>query len=151
MAKRKRPQNVVAFPASRIVRKVVASPAVQTRPEGFLSEEREERLDRMAELIAERAKRAISEWQAAEGLPDEIHMLVNRIEEISQVAGGLPAVEVARLYECLPPREEATQGLSSVEIRLLDQLADATRDPNSAVSRALAARQRRNAAVEGMT
>lgn len=150
MAKRKRPQNVVAFPASRIVRKVVASPAVQTKPEVFLSEEREERLDRMAELIAERAKRAISEWQAAEGLPDEIHMLVNRIEEISRVSGGLPAVEVARLYECLPPREEATQGLSSVEIRLLDQLADATKDPNSAVSRALAARQRRNTTAEGM-
>lgn len=151
MAKRKRPQNVVAFPASRIVRRAADGPSVPDEPEKLLSEEREQRIDRMAELIAERAKRAISEWQAAEGLPDEIHMLVNRIEEISQVAGGLPAVEVARLYECLPPREEATQGLSSVEIRLLDQLADATRDPNSAVSRALAARQRRNAAVEGMT
>lgn len=150
MAKRKRSQNIVAFPASRIVRKVVVTKPVPIKPGKFLSEEREQRLDRMAELIAERAKRAISEWQAVEGLPDEIRMLVNRIEEIAKVAGGLPAVEVARLYECLPPREEATQGLSSVEIRLLDQLAGATRDPDSAVSRALAARQRRNATTEGM-
>lgn len=141
MAKRKRPQNVVAFPASRIVRRAADGPSVPDEPQRLLSEEREQRLDRMAELIAERAKRAISEWQAAEGLPDEITMLVNRITEIAKFPDGLPAVEVARLYECLPPREEATQGLSAAEIQLLAQLDEATKDPNSAMSRALAKRR----------
>jgi len=143
MAKRKRPQNVVAFPASRVVRKVRQEPAA-TAPKSELEVE----VDELSEMIADRVKKAIRRWQAAEGLPDEITMLVDRITEIAKFPDGLPAVEVARLYECLPPREEATQGLSSVEIRLLDQLADATKDPDSAVSRALAARQKRKAAVE---
>lgn len=147
MAKRKRPQNVVAFPASRIVRTVVKSGGVAPSP---ASQRLDEEMDRFSELIADRAKKAIRKWQAAEGLPDEITILVDRITEIAKFPDGLPAVEVARLYECLPPREEATQGLSSAEIRLLEQLADATKDPNSAVSRALAARQSRNATAEGM-
>ena len=138
MAKRKRPQNVIAFPASRVVRTVVRQEPPATAPK---SDRLEAEVDGLSEMIADRVKKAVRKWQAAEGLPDEITMLVDRITEIAKFPDGLPAVEVARLYECLPPREEATHGLSSAEIRLLEQLDEATKDPNSAMSRALAKRQ----------
>ena len=141
MAKRKRPQNVVAFPKNRIVRKVKGPARVAPVPAPPPTQELDAQSDKLAELIAERAKRVIQKWQAAEGMPDEITMLVDRITEIAKFPDGLPAVEVARLYECLPPREEATQGLSSAEMRLLEQLDEATKDPNSAMSRALAKRR----------
>jgi len=138
MAKRKRPQNVIAFPASRVVRTVVRQEPPATAPK---SDRLEAEVDGLSEMIADRVKKAVRKWQAAEGLPDEITMLVDRITEIAKFPDGLPAVEVARLYECLPPREEATQGLSSAEMRLLEQLDEATKDPNSAMSRALAKRR----------
>jgi len=147
MAKRKRPQNVVAFPVSRIVRKAKGPARAAPIPAPPPTQELDAQSDKLAELIAERAKRVIQKWQAAEGMPDEITMLVNRITAIARLSGGLPAVEVARLYECLPPREEATQGLSSAELRLLDQVAEAAKDPGSAFSRALALRQQERAEV----
>lgn len=147
MAKRKRPQNVVAFPESRIVRKVKGLARVAPIPAPPPTQELDAQSDKLAELIAERAKRVIQKWQAAEGMPDEITMLVDRITAIARLSGGLPAVEVARLYECLPPREEATQGLSSAELRLLDHVAGAAKDPGSAFSRALALRQQERAEV----
>jgi len=144
MAKRKRPQNVVAFPASRVVRKVVRQEPAATAPK---SDRLEAEVENLSEMIADRVKKAIRKWQAAEGLPDEITMLVDRITEIAKFPDGLPAVEVARLYECLPPREKATQGLSSAELLLLDQVTGASTDPNSAFSRALALRQQERAEV----
>ena len=147
MAKRKRPQNVVAFPESRIVRKVKGSARVPPVPAPAPTQELDAQSDKLAELIAERAKRVIQKWQAAEGMPDEITMLVDRITAIANCPDGLPAVEVARLYECLPPREKATQGLSSAELRLLDQVTGASTDPNSAFSRALALRQQKHTEV----
>lgn len=78
--------NVLAFPTAAIVRHEAAKPVrarrkAQTKAvaEPPLSQEREERLDRMAELIAERAKRHIAEWQAQRGMPSEESALVGRL------------------------------------------------------------------------
>lgn len=149
MAKRKRPQNVVAFPTSRIVRKVKGPARVPPVPAPAPTQELDAQSGKLAELIAERAKRVIQKWQAAEGMPDEITMLVDRITAIANCPDGLPAVEVARLYECLPPREEATEGLDSESLRLLEQLDARSQDPDSAFSRALAKRAARKEVPNG--
>lgn len=82
------------------------------------------------------------EWQSAEGLPDEITMLVDRVSALAKCPDGLPAVEVARLYECLPPRDEATQGLDSESLRLLDRTVELARDENGPFRRVLERRLR---------
>jgi hypothetical protein len=86
--------NVLPFPCAAIVRHEAPKrsrrkAAAKTVAEPMLSPEREERLDRMAELLAERAKRRIAEWQAQEGMPDEETMLLARLEALSGRPGGL--------------------------------------------------------------
>lgn len=141
--------DVIQFPKARRVRSApkVRKPRAKPTPP-LLSpptenSEREQRIDKIAEMLSERAKKSIREWQAAEGLPDEATMLVDRLTALAKRPDGLPAVEVARLYECLPPRDDVTQGLDSESLRLLERTAELARDENGPFRRALDRRLRR--------
>ncbi len=122
------------------VRKPRAKPAPPLPPRE--TSERDDQVEKLANMIAERARKRMREWQSAEGLPDEITMLVDRVSALAKHPDGLPAVEVARLYECLPPRDDVTQGLDSESLRLLERTAELARDENGPFRRALDRRLR---------
>ena len=96
--------NVLQFPCAAIVHGAVAKPArtrrkaaAKSAAEPQLSREREEQLDRMAELVAERAKRRITAWQAKEGMPDEEAALIGRLEQLSYRREGLNNLTLYRM------------------------------------------------------
>ena len=97
--------NVLPFPCAAMVRHDVAKP-VRTRrktvakaaAEPLLSREREEQLDRMAEVVAERAKRRIAEWQAQQGMASEESALVARLAVLAGSRGdGLNTMTLYQL------------------------------------------------------
>ena len=72
--------NVLAFPK-------MDSPRQGTAHSRF-SPELEGQVDRVAELLADRAQRAIREWQAQQGMPSEEAALVARLEALASSRGG---------------------------------------------------------------
>jgi hypothetical protein len=60
---------VVSFPASRIVRRPTKQPSPRMG----------EQMDRVAELLAQRARKVMSDWEQAEGRPNEISLITARL------------------------------------------------------------------------
>ncbi len=70
---------------------VLAFPKMDSRRQGAahsrFSPELEGQVDRVAELLADRAQRAIGEWQAQQGMPSEEAALVARLEALAGSRG----------------------------------------------------------------
>lgn len=96
--------NILLFPRSAWVSHKTTKP-VRTRrkadpktgAEPHMTREREAEIDRLAELVVNRTKRRIAEWQAQQGLPSEEAMLLARLEVLSSRPEGLETLTLYRL------------------------------------------------------
>lgn len=96
--------NVLPFPCAAIVRHDVAKPVRSRRkvaPKAsaalHMSPQQEEQIDKLAEILVERAKRRIAAWQAQEGMPDEEAALIGRLEQLSYRREGLNNLTLYRM------------------------------------------------------
>lgn len=87
--------NVLPFPSAATMRHEAPKPVTRRKaapkasPALRMSPQQEEQIDRLTDLLVERTKRRIAEWQAQEGMPDEEKMLLARLEALSGRPGGL--------------------------------------------------------------